>query len=101
MTLLRPGNYARMNRFPPGDLEWTTVDAHIAAYVLEWQMGQPGGEIWLPREIRIIHPAPGKASIAITSPIGAGRQPHRWRIWAIGRTGVLSTSEWRIIDFTN
>jgi hypothetical protein len=101
VVLLSPMNHARLVRYPPGELEWAAVAADLAGYVLEWQMGQPGTDRWSPREVRIVPPAPGTSSISINSPIGAGRQPHRWRIWAVGRTGVVSTSAWRTIDFQN
>ena len=34
-------------------------------------------------------------------PFGQGMQPHRWRVWAIGKDGQMALSEWRTVNFTN
>ena len=100
-ALLNPMDHARIPRWPPGRLEWTTGGTELAGYIVEWQFGQHGREDWSPSWISIIPPMPGEPSISIRSPLGIGAQPHRWRVWAIGSTGVVSISEWRTVDFTN
>jgi len=99
MTLF-PADNAKMTRWPPGEIEWT-ADPLVAGYVVESQFGLPGSEKWSHSWVKVVPPAPGKTSIRIPTPFGVGVQPHRWRVWAVGRTGVLSFSEWRLIDFTN
>ena len=39
--------------------------------------------------------------IKMRAPFGAGAQPHRWRVWAIGPHGETALSQWRRIDFSN
>jgi hypothetical protein len=40
-------------------------------------------------------------TVRIPEPFGMGVQPHRWRIWAIGKDGQVALSEWRTVLFTN
>jgi hypothetical protein len=101
VTLLAPTDHAQLVRFPRPDLEWAPVDPHLAAYTIESQYGQPGREYWSASAIKVVSPVPGEAPLRTQMPFGVGRQPHRWRIWAIGRSGTVSTSDWREIDFTN
>lgn len=109
VRLLSPVDHARIPRYPPGDLEWAPLDQLPAAYVIEYQFGQTGSsatrpgarELWSPSWIRVVSPTHGEPSIRMKIPFGKGAQPHRWRVWAISGTGIVSTSDWRIIDFTN
>lgn len=41
------------------------------------------------------------ASFTIRAPFGVGRQPHRWRIWAVSARGDVARSEWRTLFYTN
>ena len=101
VTILFPPDHAKMTRWPRGGIEWTTTDPGVAAYLVESQFGLYRSENWSSSAVKIVPPASGNTSIEITTPFGVGVQPHRWRVWAIARTGVLSFSEWRTIDFTN
>jgi hypothetical protein len=101
VTILFPPDHSKMTRWPTGEIEWTTTDPQVAAYVVESQFGLYGSENWSSSAVKIFPPLSENTSIHITTPFGVGFQPHRWRVWAIGRTGVLSFSEWRTIDFTN
>lgn len=102
VTLVSPMDHAQATRWPPpGQLEWTTAGAQVAQYVLEWQFGQPRRESWSTSTIQLLPPAPGQTSMSMKIPFGKGVQPHRWRVWAVGKTGAVSLSEWRTIDFAN
>ena len=102
VSLVSPADHARIPllRSPRGELEWKPLDPLPAAYVVEWQLGQPGQDPWwAPSFIRVVSPSRGESPIRMWFP-GSGRQPHRWRVWAISGTGVVSTSDWRTVDFT-
>ena len=101
VTLLAPENHAQLPRYPRGDLEWGPVDPTLATYVIESEWGNPGGEHWVPSSIELVPPVSSESSLRVKIPFGVGRQPHRWRVWAISKSGVVSMSEGRIIDFTN
>lgn len=101
VMLLNPVDHARATRWPPGEIEWATGGPQVVCYVVEAQFGLYGREAWSPRGIWIVRQAAGLPSIRMRTPFGAGVQPHRWRVWAISRSGVVSASEWRTIDFTN
>ena len=101
VSLVSPVDHARISRSPRGELVWNQLNPLPAAYVLEWQLGQPEENSWSPSAIMVVSPSRGDSPISVESPLGAGHQPHRWRVWAINGTGVVSTSDWRIVDFTN
>ena len=101
VRLISPVDHAQIRRWPPGDLEWAALDQLPAAYVIEYQFGQTGRELWSPSWIWVVSPTHGGPLQNMKIPFGIGVQPHRWRVWAIGGTGVVSTSDWRTIDFTN
>jgi hypothetical protein len=101
VALLGPVDHAKIPRWPAGQLEWKTSGPNVVGYVVESQFGQLGRENWSSSSIRPVPPAVGAPSIEIRIPFGSGQQPHRWRVWAIGKTGVISISEWRTVDFTS
>jgi len=101
VTLLAPVNHARLTRYPRSELEWGPVDPNLAAYVIDSQFTMPGREYWSPSRIKIVPPISNESSLRMEIPFGAGAQPHRWRVWAIDKSGTVSTSDWRVIDFTN
>ena len=101
VSLVSPVDHARITRFPKGELEWKPLDPLPAAYVVEYQFGQPGEDWWSPSWITVVPPTRGESLIRLEIPFGVGMQPHRWRVWAISGTGVVSTSDWRTVDFTN
>jgi hypothetical protein len=100
VTLRSPIDHAQIPRYPASIMGWETVDAPVSAYVLEYQYGLYGRENWSPSSIKILPPRPGQQSMNMPIPFGVGVQPHRWRVWAIGKNGGVSISGWRTIDFT-
>jgi hypothetical protein len=101
VSLVSPVDHARITRYPKGELEWKPLDPLPAAYVVEHQFGQPGRDSWSTSWILVVSPSRGESLISMEIPFGVGQQPHRWRVWAISGTGVVSTSDWRTVDFTN
>ena len=101
VTLLAPADHARLARDPPSEIEWTPVDPNPAAYVIESQFCQLRSEYWSPSAVKVVSPVPNESSIRMEMPFGVGKQPHRWRVWAIDKSGIVAMSDWRVIDFTN
>ena len=100
VKLIGPADHAWITRFPKCDLEWEAVDQLAVAYVVESQYGQPMRESWSTSWIRVVSPTHSASERSVELPFTVGMQPHRWRIWAISRNGVVSTSDWRTVDFT-
>jgi hypothetical protein len=101
VKLLAPADRAQLSRIPPPQIEWSTVDAPLATYVVESQFSNPGVvPHWGPSWVELVSPISIGPSISMPAPFGGSVQPFRWRVWAIGKNGVVSTSDWRLIDFT-
>jgi hypothetical protein len=101
VTLLAPADHARLARYPPSDIEWSPVDPNLVTYVIESQFCQLRREYWSQSAVKVVSLIPYESSIRMEMPFGVGKQPHRWRVWAIYKNGIVSTSDWRVIDFTN
>jgi len=101
VTLLAPEDHAHLVRFPRPEIEWAASVSPVAAYVVESQYGQQPVEYWSPSVIQVVSPVSSGPSIRMIAPFGSGMQPHHWRVWAISRAGIVSISDWRIVDFTN
>ena len=101
VTLLFPPDGAQIPRDPRSEITWAPAVPNPAAYVIESQFNQPRREYWSQPSMKVVSPAANQSSITVPMPFGVGRQPHRWRIWAIDKSGTVSTSDWRIIDFMN
>ena len=95
-------DHARIPRFPAGEHQWDAVSGeHLSTYVVESQFSSPERTDWsLSRVALVLNRSPDPL-VTEQIPFGVGKQPHRWRIWAISTTGELSISEWRLIHFTN
>jgi hypothetical protein len=100
VTLLAPADHAQLLNHPLPHLEWTQVKPTPAAYVWEIQITSGGIERWSPSWIKVISPVPDESSLRMTMPIG-NPPPCRCRVWAISKSGIVSTSDWRVIDFKN
>ncbi len=76
-----------------------------SASLVEWQYGQGTGKDWQGSGFLFVaandEPHSDPASITIRAPFGVGRQPHRWRIWAVSARGDVARSEWRTLFYTN
>jgi hypothetical protein len=51
--------------------------------------------------IYFVDPAQYVDVVKMPMPFGVGKQPHRWRVWAVGKDGQIALSEWRTVNFTN
>jgi hypothetical protein len=101
--LLSPSDGERETRYPKEYLSWQQIMPRPAAYAVEWSFGMPSGDLasFSPSTIAVFPAIDYGDAVRIPMPFGIGKQPHRWRIWAIGKDGQVGLSEWRTIDFTN
>jgi hypothetical protein len=101
--LVAPDDGARQTRFPKQEIAWDQSGPDVATYIVESQFGNPrvGLPYWSPTRLDLVLPDSSQHTIRIPSPFGVGMQPHRWRVWAVGKDGTIALSEWRLIQFTN
>ncbi|GEM_PF-1578871 len=103
--LLAPPDNAKGKRFNNLELKWTDTGISTTAYLIESQYGwwgQDGSIGWSGSQFDYVSTKLSNGqTISITAPFSAGAQPHRWRVWAIDKSGVFFFSEWRIYTFTN
>jgi hypothetical protein len=104
--VLTPEDGASASRMPPASrpmVAWTSRGA--AFCLIEWQFGQGKGGNWEGSGFAFV--SNGSSMIdkatqtSIRAPFGVGRQPHRWRIWAVSDHGDVARSPWRILFYTN
>jgi hypothetical protein len=106
--LLSPPDGARRPRWPRTqrpDIEWVGGGDDAVKYVVEAQWGSRGTDQWYLSNFDVFSKKAieqGESGvIKMRAPFGAGAQPHRWRVWAIGPHGETALSQWRRIDFSN
>ncbi len=101
--LLSPKDGEQQTRFPKQDISWQQSATRPAAYVVEARFGQSGGAdtSYGPSMIYFVDPANYGDVVRMPMPFGVGKQPHRWRVWAVGKDGQVALSEWRTVNFTN
>lgn len=101
VKLLAPADHASLPRFPAGELQWEGAESRSVSYLVESQFSNPGQANWSLSRVALLSPRRPTPVISAQIPFGVGKQPHRWRLWAISPTGDVSLSDWRTIDFTN
>jgi hypothetical protein len=102
-TLLAPSNGDQQDRFPRQDIVWQQGANRPAVYIVEAQFTDPRGiaKYWSDLPITFVDPSRYGDVVRMPMPFGIGKQPHRWRVWAVGKDGQIALSEWRTILFTN
>jgi Tfp pilus assembly protein PilF/thiol-disulfide isomerase/thioredoxin len=101
VKLLSPAELEQPSGLPPAEIEWATLDASVATYVVESQYGDARIKRWSASTLELVSPVSVGPSIRKEEPPGGSRQEGRRRVWAISKAGVISTSEWRDMNFTN
>ena len=98
---LAPADHAQIPRLPAPELDIEQQGEPGILLAIESQVSAPDGKWWgstiltlLPEETKADH------IVRVAAPFGVGQQPHRWRAWSIDRSGNVTLSEWRTIDFT-
>jgi hypothetical protein len=100
-VLIDPPDGAELPRFPERPIiSWRSESSANAAFIVESQFGW-SGDHWSPSYLTFAEGARLTQPFSERAPFGQGRQPHRWRIWTLDRSGEVSLSEWRTINFTN
>jgi hypothetical protein len=99
VTLLTPDG-EKMPRFPKGEIEFQIGGGRGVVQAVEAQFSDMAGGWSVPGLVPVRQPVQD-GTVKEPTPFGAGRQPHRWRVWSVGVGGELTISEWRTVDFTN
>ena len=102
-TLLAPYDGEQQTRSPKQDIAWQQNNPLPAAYMVEYQYASPldVAKNWSGSAITFVDPSKYSDVVRMPMPFGVGVQPHRWRIWAVGKDGQIALSEWRTVNFTN
>jgi hypothetical protein len=102
-VLLAPYDGEPQTLFPKQDISWQQTATRPAAYLVESQYGNPRGDVehWSAPAITFVNPIQYGNVVRMPMPFGSGMQPHRWRVWAVGKDGQVALSEWRTVQFTN
>jgi hypothetical protein len=105
-VVVTPEDGASASRMPPNTrpmVSWITRGA--AFCLIEWQFGQGTGEKWEGSGFAFVRNSPETSgdgtAITVRAPFGVGRQPHRWRIWAVSDHGDVVRSPWRTLFYAN
>jgi hypothetical protein len=100
--LLKPADQVLSSRVPKDrpELEWTETGTGRPIYLVEWQF-RSNREWWGSGFELVERRYEATSTIKIKAMFGVGRQPHRWRIWAINDGGEVARSEWRVVNYIN
>lgn len=92
----------RTPRFPQRPLISRRSEARgNVTFVIEYQFGWSDVEHWTTSWLIFASLPHSAEPFSERAPFGQFRQPHRWWIWTLDRSGEVSLSEWRTINFTN
>ena len=95
VKLLPPAEHEQPSGLPPAEIEWAPLTAPVATYVVESQFGRSASYL------ELVSPVSVGNSIRKEAPPGGGSQGGRRRVWAISKSGVISTSDWHDINLTS
>lgn len=102
ISLRAPADEESTLRFPRPWLVFSVNPRTNSLLGIESQFGAPDNGAWSPSAIHWVPVTPDRTNtVRMLAPFGVGRQPHRWRVWAVEKTGAITLSEWRTINFTN
>jgi hypothetical protein len=102
-VLVDPPDRAVLSRFPERpDIAWRSEAPADAYFVVESQYANSGDEAnWSESNLTFAEISRANQPFRQRAPFGVGAQPHRWRIWTLGRSGVVSLSSWRSLIYRN
>ena len=102
-VLLDPPDRAMLPRFPERpEISWRSEAADTAGFIVEWQYRQARDEReWSISTLAFAPASRARQPFRERAPFGIGAQPHRWRIWTLGRSGTISLSPWRTVLYSN
>jgi hypothetical protein len=101
--LVDPPDRATLPRFPDRpDIAWGSDASADADFIVESQFANTGDEAnWSESYLHFAEVSRGAQPFKQRAPFGVGMQPHRWRIWTLGRSGAVSLSPWRTLLYSN
>ena len=102
-VLVDPPDHAVLPRFPERpEIAWRSEAPDTASFIVEWQFSQPGVEgDWSISTLVFVEAPRTTQPFRQRAPFGVGAQPHRWRVWTLGRSGAVSVSSWRTLCYSN
>jgi hypothetical protein len=102
IALLAPADHERTTRFPKTEVAFEENGEVTELTGIESQFLDPSHTQWSISGITWVKSPDDKIGIQrLPMPFGVGMQPHRWRVWSVDKSGVVTLSEWRTVDFTN
>jgi hypothetical protein len=100
--LISPPDQARFDkRFPLSerpDIEWTSAASNVIVYLVESQFRHSS---WSSGSFSVYPRIQDAKTFKVKATFGVGAQPHRWRVWAITKSGDARISSWRTIIYTH
>jgi hypothetical protein len=101
--LVDPPDRAVLPRFPKRpDIAWRSAAPADAAFIVESQFADSGDEAnWSVSNLTFAEVSRAAQPFKEQAPFGVGAQPHRWRIWTLGRSGAVSVTPWRTLIYSN
>lgn len=102
-VLVDPPDRAVLPRFPePPDIAWRSAAPADAAFIVESQFAGTDDEAnWSESNLTFAEVSRAAQPFKERAPFGVGAQPHRWRIWTLGRSGAISLTPWRTLIYSN
>jgi hypothetical protein len=102
-VLIDPPDHAVLPRFPERpDITWRSEASADASFIVESQFANPRDEAnWSESYLTFAEISRAAQPYKEQAPFGVGAQPHRWRIWTLGRSGGVSVSRWRTLIYSN
>jgi hypothetical protein len=102
-VLVDPPDRAVVPRFPQRpDISWRSEARADVSFIVESQFADPGDERnWSASSLDVAHAGRAEQPFREQAPFGAGKQPHRWRVWSLAPSGAISVSSWRTVLFSN
>ena len=103
---ISPPDMARFaNRLPAStrpEIVWANAGSTAVLYLVEHQYGWGRSPMTWSEGMFNGFPAEswGEGVIKVTAPFGVGRQPHRWRVWALDSDGSFMVNDWRTLIYT-
>src|SRR5215470_5276905 len=93
-VLVDPPDRAVVERFPERpEIAWRSEAPAEAEFVVESQFANPGDETnWSVSNLTFVDMSRAVQPFKERAPFGVGAQPHRWRIWTLGRSGAVSVT---------
>src|SRR5262249_20174575 len=101
--LVDPPDGAVLPRFPERpNISWRSAAGADAVFIVESQFANPGDQAnWSVSNLTFVETSRAVQPFQERAPFRVGRQPHRWRIWTLARSGAVSITAWRTLIYSD